>query len=430
MAEKKTAQNNSSKALRVAIGGKIRDYREKAKISQQEFCDMVGIKNRATLSLIENGEQSISIDILVRIVQVTKLDLMSLLDLNVATRVVLDTNIILNRPEMVKITLKDCDYVYIPRAVIEELNHQKDHGREREKRKASLCMSMINELRAAREDEGNFIINARPSVAGKTNDDDILQVAIDLAGENPGDKVYMLTNDKDFLLKDRGDSQNLRIIDSRQYNSIFAEPDGYDDASSQRFFMAVMKRNLEQAQKLMQKNERIIDVNFTDPQSGLTPLIKAVRNRDYTMIKYLLSLDRIDINAVDKQKYRIPPLSHAIQVHDITMVKMLVERNANVDEPSQNTTNYFNTPLMIAAWEGQLDMVRYLVENGACINQQDKKNGFTPLIKAVYRNKDDIVEYLLSVNADPTIYSFEAKTARDYAHDNKNMKILDLLKTE
>ena len=57
-----------------------------------------------------------------------------------------------------------------------------------------------------------------------------------------------------------------------------------------------------------------------------------------------------------------------------------------------------------------------LVENGACINQVDKGNGFTALIKAVYKNHPVIVKYLLDCNADKTICSFEKMTALDYAY--------------
>ena len=145
------------------------------------------------------------------------------------------------------------------------------------------------------------------------------------------------------------------------------------------------------------------------------------------MIRYLLSLDRIDINAVDDFKYKFPPLSHAIQTHDITSFRILIDSGADVNEPSQNTTNSYNTPLMIAAWEGQLEMVKGLVENDACLNQQDKKNGFTALIKAVFRNRDDIVRFLLEAGADRTISSYERKRAEDYARDNRNMKILSML---
>ena len=38
-----------------------------------------------------------------------------------------DTNILLNRPEMLGVLLKDCALVYIPIPVIDELNYHKDN---------------------------------------------------------------------------------------------------------------------------------------------------------------------------------------------------------------------------------------------------------------------------------------------------------------
>ena len=110
--------------------------------------------------------------------------------------------------------------------------------------------------------------------------------------------------------------------------------------------------------------------------------------------------------------------------------QILIQNGANVNEPSQNETNLSNMPLMIAAWHGHLNLVKLLVENGAFINQQDKKNGFTALIKAVYQKEDeDIVEYLLKHGADKRILSYhDRKTALDYAYDKKNRKLIDLLK--
>ena len=89
---------------------------------------------------------------------------------------------------------------------------------------------------------------------------------------------------------------------------------------------------------------------------------------------------------------------------------------------------------MIASWDGKQDMVELLVENGACINQADKGNGFTALIKAVWQNHPDIVRYLLEHNADRTICSFKAKTALDIAYEknsgNRYKEIIELLDEE
>ena len=166
---------------------------------------------------------------------------------------VLDTCVILNRPRILQrlLATEGVNKVMIPEVVVYELNYQKDHGREKEKRNASLCLGLLGDLHRDENNKDSLIINAEPSVKRETNDDCIMQVAVDIAAANPEDSVFMFTNDKDFLLKDVGKTTNLRVIDPRAYTEVFVRPDGMSPALSQRFFMAVMKRDLEQAKKLM-----------------------------------------------------------------------------------------------------------------------------------------------------------------------------------
>ena len=411
----------------ISLGQKIITYRNDAGIKQDAFARELGI-SRTTLSFIENGSQAPSFDVLVKLAQITNININELIDVKNNNIVVVDTNILLNRPEVLRVLLKDCDLVYIPIPVIEELNYQKDHGKEKERRNASLCEDIINRNKSDKLD-----IHTGSDYDG-SNDDKILDIAIKLAEQNSANTIYLLTNDKDFNLKSTKGLVNLKIIGSNQYSKIFAEKDGFNDVLSQRFFMAVLKRDLESAKDLIKKKGNSINVNAIDSRSGNTPLIQALKNKDESMVKYLLTLDRIDVNAVDQKKHFLPPLSHVMQMNNEDdaekFAQILIQNGANVNEPSQNETNLSNMPLMIAAWHGHLNLVKLLVENGAFINQQDKKNGFTALIKAVYQKEDeDIVEYLLKHGADKRILSYhDRKTALDYAYDKKNRKLIDLLK--
>lgn len=302
--------------------------------------------------------------------------------------------------------------VYIPRTVIRELNYQKDHSDNQRRTLASLCLGMLIELKSDR-----FVIEEGLAY-GINNDDKIWSVAVGIANDNKDDIVYLLSNDKDFKLKNITGINNLKVIDSKEFDSEFKKSVLFNIQQSQKFCDAVKKKNAEYAKKLLNSS---VNVNYVDPEFGYTPLIQAIRNRDLMMIEWLLSIPEVDINQVDEKKYKIPPISHAIQINNASIVNMLIKHGANVNEPSLNGRNYYNTPLMIAAWGGNLELVRILVEKGACINQVDKGNGFTALIKAVFNNHPDVVEYLLNCNADKTICSFEKMTALDYAYSkNEN----------
>lgn len=415
---------SKSNPFNQAIGDKIRTYRENAGETQAEFAEKIGVK-RATLSLIECGEQPPSLEVLAKVIQITKMDMAEILNLQPKNHMILDTNIIINCPELLRSLTIYCDMVYIPRTVERELEHQKNSTRENIRKDANLALNKIIEMR--KNHPKQFVIKEETG-EGSNNDDRIFSVALKIANDNPNDDVYLLTNDKDFQLKDAGKITNLKVITSRDFERIFRRDEDFNIPLSQKFFSAVLKKDLEMVKQLSEKN---IDVNYVDTRSGYTPLIQAVRNRDCKMVGFLLTLPQIKINAVDHKKHRLPAISHAVQISHLGLVKQMIMNGANVNEPSQSDKNPYNTPLMIASYDGKLDFVKLLVEHGACINQQDKGNGFTALIKAAFQNHADIVKFLLDNNADATICSFEKKKAIDYAREkndeNRYRTVIDLL---
>lgn len=400
------------------IGEKIKKFRTDLGDTQEEFASKLDI-GRPTLSLIEQGKQEPDIRVLINIIKVTKIDIMELLELSYKTHLVLDTNIIRNCPYILNSLTTFCDYVYVPATVIKELNYQKDHATEQKRKVAGMCLNKILELRSDK-----FII-CEEEMKADNNDDKIFAFVKHLAKMNVNDMVYLMTNDIDFKLKPVGTITNLKVITSAEFDGIFKQNINYNIAKSQKFFELVARGNLAQVKAFDIEG---IDINYMDGRSGYTPLIQAIRDRNYQIIEYLLTLPNINVNSVDNKKFGFPPLSHAVQMHEFGIMRTLIENGANVNEPSTNEKNPFNTPLMIAAWGGRLESVRILAENGACVNQQDKGNGFTPLIKAVINGNIDIVKYLLEQGADKNVFSYEKKTALDYAYEKNHKEIIEILK--
>lgn len=66
-------------------------------------------------------------------------------------------------------------------------------------------------------------------------------------------------------------------------------------------FCGCFETRLRFCKNLLEKKGKSINVNAIDSRSGYTPLIQALVNKDEEMVKYLLSLDRIDVNAVDNK---------------------------------------------------------------------------------------------------------------------------------
>ncbi|MDR1195617.1 MAG: ankyrin repeat domain-containing protein, partial [Endomicrobium sp.] len=73
------------------------------------------------------------------------------------------------------------------------------------------------------------------------------------------------------------------------------------------------------------------------------------------------------------------------------MVKFLVKSGADVNKSGRNG----KTPLMTSVMKGNIDIAKYLINNGAAVNAQEKKTGYTPLD---YAAENDVMVNFLNQN--------------------------------
>ena len=90
------------------------------------------------------------------------------------------------------------------------------------------------------------------------------------------------------------------------------------------------------------------------------------------------------------------------------------------------TDDLGNTPLHYAAHKGHIDIVDYLVNNGADVNAKDG-GGWTPLHWAAYRGHMHTVTYLLKRNADVNAKNAYGWTPRCLADGNGRGHVVALL---
>ncbi|HXM50774.1 MAG TPA: ankyrin repeat domain-containing protein [Pyrinomonadaceae bacterium] len=83
-------------------------------------------------------------------------------------------------------------------------------------------------------------------------------------------------------------------------------------------------------------------------------------------------------------------------------------------------------PLFLAAGQGDIKVVRYLLDEGADINAREKL-GHTALAEAAYYGRVDVVKELLLRGADVNAVTDDG-TALDIAVARKNAETADLLK--
>jgi hypothetical protein len=104
----------------------------------------------------------------------------------------------------------------------------------------------------------------------------------------------------------------------------------------------------------------------------------------------------------------------------VDKARQVLEQGANINAKSAFSDTFGKTPLIVAIWDSNLDLVKYLIEQGADINTSDSM-GDTPLMKAASLGKANIVRYLLERYADVQLTNINGKTAFDLAK-NDNIK--------
>jgi len=119
--------------------------------------------------------------------------------------------------------------------------------------------------------------------------------------------------------------------------------------------------------------------------------------------------------------YIFPPLFLACTNCNIKIIKLLIDHNADVNKKNPHD----DSPLLFFVINDNksdtFEIVKLLVSHGANINEKTK-NGTTPLMMAAYRNNLDIVKFLLFEGADRYLTDPKGRTFLDYATDRKSVE--------
>ena len=94
--------------------------------------------------------------------------------------------------------------------------------------------------------------------------------------------------------------------------------------------------------------------------------------------------------------------------------------------PYYDPNNQKESPLHLAAYFGQKDIVELLIDKGADINTKNN-NGSTPLHLAARFGQKDVVELLLTKGADFKVQNNDSRTAIRLAKENGHPEVFELL---
>jgi hypothetical protein len=165
-------------------------------------------------------------------------------------------------------------------------------------------------------------------------------------------------------------------------------------------------------------------MTMNEPVEYKEELQHAISNGDLDEVRR-----HFEIRDLDSDEYDGTPLHHAACLGTLEIVKFLVEQGADINRRGGN----FDCPAVTyAAFNGNTEIVRYLVELGSVLDTSHALRN--PLLMAAEEGHFDIVSYLLnSTNIDPhAAYrnpSGALINALTRAEENRHTKIVELLKS-
>lgn len=126
---------------------------------------------------------------------------------------------------------------------------------------------------------------------------------------------------------------------------------------------------------------------------------------------------------MEQQKPDYGALSFAAAMNDFDTVRDLLRRGADVNEVFGSESN---TPLITAAHDNNLAMVKLLVGKGADIDALDRNND-TALMWASCRGHVEVVRFLIEAGANRALRDLDGDTALTMMGPNNRAEITRLL---
>jgi hypothetical protein len=189
---------------------------------------------------------------------------------------------------------------------------------------------------------------------------------------------------------------------------VFAHAGSYED-----FFVAIKQDDSSALEQLLRRG---FDANTLDPK-GQHGLYLAVQEPSLKAVKTLMAWPKTNVNVLNSQNES--PLMMAALKGQLDVAASLIKRDADV-----NKTGW--APLHYAATNGHLAIMSLLLDNHAYIDA-DSPNGSTPLMMAALYGTAPAVKLLLDAGADPLLKNQQGLTAIAFAQRASRTEAVELI---
>jgi ankyrin repeat protein len=187
-----------------------------------------------------------------------------------------------------------------------------------------------------------------------------------------------------------------------------ARAGSYDD-----FFIAIKRDNAGEINALLQRG---FDANTLDP-AGRHGLFIALQDGSLKAADALIAWPRTKVES--RSPKGESPLMLAAFKGNLEQVRKLIARDADV-----NKTGW--TPLHYAATGGHVPIIQLLLDENAYIDAESP-NKSTPLMMAAKYGSPEAVKLLLEAGADPTLRNELGLSAVDFAQQAQRKDLADLI---
>ena len=162
-------------------------------------------------------------------------------------------------------------------------------------------------------------------------------------------------------------------------------------------------------------NKEIIIMQTCEAKDGRIPIHCAAASTDGKLLTQMIKQfpDLSTEFLMKKDKAGLTPIDYAYRAKNYEAVESLISAG------SKNT-------LIEAVNQNDINLVKFLIENGAPVNSHDK-NAMTPLHYSVMNGFNDIAKYLIDVGADNSIMAPNGFSPLHYAAKNNDIEMCKML---
>ena len=149
--------------------------------------------------------------------------------------------------------------------------------------------------------------------------------------------------------------------------------------------------------------------------------LELLKNNDYMSVKKYLK-DGADLEETNDIGESV--LACALRARcDMDLLMLLIDSGADIFDFDDEGVSILD----MAITYDNIDMVKYLIENGMDVNQTNRRSGFTSLMAAACYGRVEIAKILLSNGVDQNAKDSKGFSAIDFARKMNKKSVLELL---